>query len=175
MSWRDNGRRNKVLMVIGLMVLYIVLIGLIGLQWANAHEVDERYTPGDDSVKVQLEIDADLDGTWEVRHVFFDKAGVWLNTPLGELRVSRTLFGAGTDTTHTRRYTFWLEDNTHEMWRKLKLDTLIVDSASVLLPEFGQFGMSYGDTLLVDPATSMKIFQSPDWVWTLTPRTVDDQ
>lgn len=146
----------------------------LGLNSSEAHEVDEYYEPGVDSVKVQLEIDADGDNTWEVRHVFFDKRGVWEYYSQGMMRITVTEFNSiAPDSTETWYYNFWVGPDEEALWQSVKSTYVMMpDStvAQVLLPEFAGFGMAYGDTIYHQPESGMKMFESPHWVWWLTPR-----
>ena len=138
---------------------------------AKAHEEPTGNVPPvyADSVRVQLEIDADGDGVWEVRHIFDDKEGVWEVGPWGTLRVTTTMQTDSMAYADTDLYTFRLHKSSEVMWRRVatEMDSTL---SAVLLGEFSQFGQSYGDSLYTDPSTGELIFQSPRYNWFLIPR-----
>jgi hypothetical protein len=158
-----------------LLALGFLMGGLVYLivspETVDAHEEPSVYPPHEnsDSLRVQLEIDADGDGHWEVRHIFDDKRGVWEVGTWGTIRVTYTIQTDSMGYTSTDRYTFRLHKSSDWMWNTIaaKLDSSLTQ---VLLGEFSQFGQSYGDSLYHDPETDELIFQSPRYNWFLIPR-----
>ena len=150
-----------------LAVLIVVFFVLVFTSWVlpgEAHEVDERYDPGPDSVKVQLEIDATNDGVWEVRHVFFDTLGVWDRSTSGMMRVTWTewTWTAAGDSSRVAHTDYGY------LWRDM-FNTELDSMSRVLLGEFSQFGMAYGDTMTVLP-DGVRMFESPGYYWYLYPK-----
>lgn len=130
-----------------IVVLAILAIAIVfSVHAAKAHDIDERYDPGPDSMKVQLEIDATGDGLWEVRHVFFDTLGVWDRSSAGFMRVTYTQWtwseaGDSTRVTQTDYGHFWRD--------MFNADLDLIEMVG--LNELAQFGYSYGRPMTVTP------------------------
>lgn len=133
-------RLASALIVLFVFVLVMLVFGAIAsiIAPAEAHVEPAPGSTNDnpDSVRVQLEIDADNDGTWEVRHVFNDKAGVWDRSTQGWLRCTITNEYSEPGIPDTS------ETNQGIFWRDLQPDA--ADSmGKVGLHEFSAFGMGY--------------------------------